>query len=66
MNFEEIVKLRQLYNKMIIEKLSKYIEANEDIRFIQALQNLGIVDKDGADRFYEESLNTWKIVEKHK
>lgn len=66
MNFEEIVKLRQLYNKMIIEKLSKYIEANEDIRFIQALQNLGIVDKDGADRFYEESLDTWKIVEKHK
>lgn len=55
--------LRYEYNRKILEKLSSYLETNREIRFSQALQNLGVVDREGTDRFYEESYDTYKIVE---
>lgn len=43
-------------NKIIISKLSKFLNDNPDIRFGQALWILGILD-DNIDSFNEEPLD---------
>lgn len=52
---------RAKYNKECLEHLSRYLEAHPELRFIQALWALNIVDRE--DRFYEEP---WVTVEKIK
>lgn len=47
---------RQEYNQIIFNELRNYLSEHSDIRFIQALYNLNIVDNE--DRFYEESQIT--------
>lgn len=57
-------------NQKLLKLLSGYLENNPDIRFIQALWNLGIIDhipltKDKftvVDRFYEEPETTLKRI----
>ena len=60
-------------NKKLLEILEKYLEANPDIRFIQALWNLGIIDREviddsaheilvPTDRFYEEPNDTLRRI----
>ena len=63
MNIQDKIMLRQSSNKIILEHISEYLEKYSDMRFIQALQNLGIIDKEGTDRFYEESIDTLNIIE---
>lgn len=63
MNIQDKIMLRQSSNKIILEHISEYLEKYPDMRFIQALQNLGIIDKKGTDRFYEESIDTLNIIE---
>lgn len=57
---------RYLDNQKILEKLSLYLEQNQDIRFIQALWNLKIITSDNdnkvEDRYNEEPSNTLKRV----
>lgn len=48
-------------NKQIVEKISKIVDACPQLRFIQLLWALGIVD--GHDRFYEESELTNKVID---
>ena len=43
-------------NIKILEILNKFLNKNKDLRFIQALWSLNIIDKE--DRFYEESEET--------
>ena len=43
-------------NIKILEILNKFLNKNKDLRFIQALWSLNIIDKE--DRFYEESKET--------
>lgn len=49
---------RQENNLKILQKLFALIMEEPDLRFIQALWTLGIIDRDGSleirDRFYEE------------
>lgn len=59
MNIRDKIDVRYEYNRKLLGVLSSYLETNKDIRFIQALQNLGFVDQDGTDRFYEESYDTY-------
>ena len=40
---KELTEQRALDNLLILTKLAEYIAANPDIRFSQALRNLGIV-----------------------
>lgn len=59
-------------NEKLLKILKDYLEANPDIRFIQALWNLHIIDKDPIwnpgeinppiDRFYEEPSETLKRI----
>ena len=64
---------RQIYNKLILETLSKLIKKHPDLRFGQLLVNCGIIQYekevlcDGqrediltVDPFNEESEITWK------
>ena len=62
MNYREKVKVRHDYNDKILSALKKYIDKHRDVRLIQALQNLGIVDSNGIDRFYEESYDTYQLM----
>lgn len=48
---------RYEYNKKILDIIKQEIEKNKDLRFIQLLWNLNIVDHE--DRFYEESKETF-------
>lgn len=60
----EKVATRPLDNSYILDKLAKYLEKHPELRFIQALCGVGILDsslltdKDGKDLFYEESADT--------
>ena len=63
----ELTLRRKVANQKIISKIMRYIDKHPDQRFIQALQNLGIIsgytDKMLQrfvidDRFYEESEDT--------
>lgn len=60
-------------NEKLLQLLKDYLEANPDIRFIQALWNLNIIDDkiiEGnghdivvlVDRFYEEPDETLKRI----
>lgn len=62
MKVQDKIKVRHEYNNKILSALKRYIDKNKDIRLIQALQNLGIVDADGTDRFYEESYDTYQLL----
>lgn len=51
---------RKKYNELCLKVLSEYLKNNSDIRFIQALWALGIVDRE--DRFYEEPETTYSKI----
>lgn len=64
---------RKEYNEKILTLLKEYLEKYPDIRFIQALWNLGIIDSEvidspgheifvPRDRFYEEPDETYKRI----
>jgi len=55
---------RSKYNLEILEEVKKFLEKQPDIRFIQALWALNIVDKE--DRFYEEPEITLAKVKESK
>ena len=58
-------KTRQDYNKEILHEIDKYIEKYPDMRFIQILWSLGIINsKNGVvlDRFYEEPQETLEKI----
>lgn len=48
---------RYEYNKKILNIIKNEIEKNKDLRFIQLLWNLNIIDHE--DHFYEESKETF-------
>lgn len=50
-------------NKKILTKMAEFIEKCPDMRFIQILWALGIVNSE--DRFYEESEKTAEIVKEY-
>lgn len=50
------------YNQQIINYLLKFITNNPEMRFIQVLWALGVVDN--SDRFYEESNTTLEKVKR--
>lgn len=52
---------RQEYNRKIVSQISEMVEKCPDLRFIQILWALGIINHE--DRFYEESNETNKIVD---
>ena len=64
--------MRKESNEKLLKMLKDYLEANPDIRFIQALWNLHIIDKEPIwnpgeinppiDRFYEEPDDTLKRI----
>lgn len=56
------IEKRKEYNKKILELLERYLGEHEELRFIQALYALGIIqEKDGilVDKFYEEPYRTY-------
>ena len=55
------MKEQQTRNILIALELLNFLLDNPDLRFIQALWVLGIVD--GTDRFYETSKETLKEVQ---
>lgn len=57
---EVVVKTRQEYNREIVEIISNYIEINSDVRFNQALFNLGV------NEFSEETLERIHFKEDYK
>lgn len=68
---------RKEENEKILGILKDYLESNPDVRFIQALWALGIIDReviDGSaheiyvpvDRFYEEPNETLKRITRTK
>lgn len=63
---DDKIRSRYQYNCAIISKLSQLVEKYPELRFIQLLQAIGIVDADGRDRFYEESIDTWKGIVENK
>lgn len=62
---------RYISNKKILDIIAKSIDENHDMRFIQILWALGIINSKNdiiEDRFYEESEETLKKInsELHK
>ena len=57
-----IIEERAKYNKECLEHLAEYLEAHPELRFIQALWGLNIVDRE--DRFYEEPNVTLEKIKK--
>lgn len=61
---------RQEYNLKVLQKLFSLIIDEPDLRFIQALWALGIIDRDDElvikDRFYEEPEDTLERMEELK
>lgn len=62
MKVQDKIKERHKYNDRILSALRMYLNRNKDLRLIQALQNVGIIDADGTDRFYEESYDTYQLM----
>lgn len=59
---------RQEANKKILEIVTSAVENNPDLRFIQILWKLGIIDSRDEkilDRFYEEPEETLKRICNH-
>lgn len=54
---DEDVENRPIYNAEIIQLLDKFFTKNPNMRFIQGLWSLGIIERD-KDDFYEESRET--------
>lgn len=52
-------------NRLIIVKLSKAVEALPQWRFHQILHSFGIIDQEGRDRFFEESVETLKLLNEY-
>ena len=50
-------------NRNILVRLEEFIEKNPDLRFIQALWAVGIIERD-QDKFYEESVDTERKLDK--
>lgn len=53
--------MRQKANLLLNEIVRLFLHSYPDLRYIQALWNLGIIDQRSniiADRFYEEPINT--------
>ena len=60
---------RQEYNLKIIQKIFALVMEEPDLRFIQALWALGVIDRENGslnikDRFYEEPEDTLERMEK--
>lgn len=51
---------RYKYNKKLLDIISRAIEKYTDLRFIQLLWKLNIVNNE--DRFYEESKETYNLA----
>ena len=56
--YNQIYKSRIRDNHDIVNIINDYMKQNPDIRFFQALYNLGIMDNKNIDRFYEEPDET--------
>lgn len=56
--YNQIYKSRIRDNHDIVNIINDYMKQNPDIRFFQALYNLGIMDNKNIDRFYEEPGET--------
>ena len=60
------MKERQLFNLQIIQEILSMVLDEPDLRFIQILWALGLVDRDEnmniKDRFYEEPEETLKRI----
>lgn len=56
--YNQIYKSRIRDNHDIVNIINDYMKQNPDIRFFQALYNLGIMDNKNIDRFYEEPCET--------
>lgn len=65
---KEKIENRQKYNLEIIKELEAYFIKNKDLRFIQGLWGLGIINRNKEfiieDKFYEESHDTLKKLKK--
>lgn len=56
-------------SEKLLKILKDYLEAHPDIRFIQALWNLKLIDRLGEgiiDRFYEEPNETLERINRTK
>ena len=51
-------------NVEVLNILVDYLKQNPDIRFFQALYNVGIMDSKNVDRFYEEPYETLSRMKK--
>lgn len=56
------LKNRKKYNQKILTILEREVEENPQLRFIQILHILGIID--GTDKFYEEPKLTYEKIKK--
>lgn len=66
------MKEREEYNKKLLKLLEEYLSTHQDCRFIQALWNLKIIDREPIwnpgevnpplDRFYEEPIDTFNRI----
>ena len=62
--FEQIRMSRLNDNVEVLNILVDYLKQNPDIRFFQALYNVGIMDSKNVDRFYEEPSETLSRMKK--
>ena len=62
--FEQIRMSRLNDNIEVLNILVDYLKYNPDIRFFQALYNVGIMDSKNVDRFYEEPSETLSRMKK--
>ena len=58
------MKTRDKYNIQIVQEIQDYLFKYPSVRFIQALYNMGIIDK--QDRFNEESFHTLSRLNRKK
>ena len=76
-NIKEKIGKRQEFNYKLLDLIAEYINEHPDIRFGQALVNIGIIQYDEyddkketcstIDPFYEESVNMYdRIMNKIK
>ena len=56
--------IRDKYNKECLRELTEFLKDHPEMRFIQALWALGIVNSE--DRFYEESEVTFNKIKENK
>jgi uncharacterized protein YihD (DUF1040 family) len=56
------LKNRKKYNEKILTILQREVEENPELRFIQILHKVGIID--GTDKFYEEPKLTYEKIKK--